>query len=108
MESHKNVHAEYVEGCFACHVRSISFSPSAQGSERAQAAVRTDKEWDRDHAAYRRMVKNGLQPPTLDGCAELETRASTQEEIERGHIYTSKKQMHEVEGAFRAAEELNA
>lgn len=61
--------------------------------------------WNKDHAAYRRLRRQGLQPKVLDGCAELENRAVDQFEIETGHIFTTAKERTEaLEGMQRARE----
>lgn len=44
------------------------------------------KRWERDHAAYRRLRKEGLRPRHIDGAAENETRAATRLELESGHM----------------------
>lgn len=44
------------------------------------------KRWERDHAAYRRLRKEGLRPRHIDGAAENETRASTRLELESGYM----------------------
>lgn len=48
--------------------------------------VHTDKRWDQDMPAYLRMRRNGIQPPRIDDCAALETRANDQFEVEMGKI----------------------
>ena len=70
------------------HVASIGFAPSAMPSRTGGAFalenVEREKRWTQDHAAYRRLVADGLQPQTLDGAAELERRASRPVEVEHG------------------------
>lgn len=88
MSIHRATHPEFVDGCFGCKIASINLAPSATPSRRGGAVAAEKnamgKGWARDHDAYRRLVKNGLQPKVLDGCAELESRASTAVEIEHG------------------------
>lgn len=55
-------------------------------------ATPRDKALDKDMAAYKRLRKNGLQPPTIDGCADLESKATSQEEINYGKILTKEQQ----------------
>lgn len=73
---------------YRTHLLSISVAPSATPSRGggATAAIKNETEagWAKDHAAYRRLVKNGLQPSVLDGAAEMEARASSAAEIEHG------------------------
>lgn len=80
-------------GCCASnrdHWLSVSVAPSATptraGGARAAGVNATERRWAKDHAAYRRLVADGVQPATLDGAAHLETRADTAIEIETGHL----------------------
>ena len=41
---------------------------------------------DRDMAAYKRLRSEGLHPPSIDGAADLETRAGNKWEVKAGHI----------------------
>lgn len=70
------------------HLLSIAVAPSAtpsrNGGRHALITNETEKEWARDHAAYRRMVKDGLQPAVLDGAAHMERHATSAAEIEHG------------------------
>ena len=45
-----------------------------------------EKQWDKDLPAYKRLRQGGHQPPSTDGCADLEARATTAFEIEAGEI----------------------
>lgn len=63
-----------------------------------------DTALDKDRAAYRRLRKNGLQPPHLTGSAELETRAETQMEIDSGSILNAEQRKQAQEGIARAEE----
>jgi putative FmdB family regulatory protein len=47
----------------------------------------TERRWDRDHAAYKRLVRDGCQPKALDGAADLEAKANSRLEIRRGRLY---------------------
>lgn len=70
------------------HVGSVSIAPSAtpsrNGGRHALITNETEKGWAEDHAAYRRMVKNGLQPAVLDGAAHMERHANHAAEVEHG------------------------
>ena len=44
----------------------------------------TESGWDRDMPAYKRLRREGHQPPSVDGCADLEARARSPFEIETG------------------------
>lgn len=99
-------HREFIEGCFQCKLASVSFAPSARGSEQAQSVNAKDRNWSKDHDAYRRLRKGGLQPGQIDGAAQLESRASTQREIEHGYLYKSDQERKQVEAAFDTARDL--
>ena len=63
-----------------------SARPTRSASARVIEINKTEKQWDKDIPAYVRMRKNGEQPPGIDGCADLEARASTRFEIETGKV----------------------
>lgn len=89
MVLHQRTHPTLdVPGCFGCRCAHVAVAPSAtpsrRGGDRAAELNAKERQWSTDHAAYRRLVSNGLQPKTLDGAADLERRASTSVEIEHG------------------------
>lgn len=45
----------------------------------------TERRWDKDMPAYKRLVEDGLQPPRIDGSAAIERNARNEIEVERGH-----------------------
>ena len=47
-----------------------------------------DRALAKDLDAYKRLRKEGLQPPSVDGSARLERQAVTRVEIETGVIHT--------------------
>lgn len=65
-------------------LRSVSVSKVATPSRGGRVPMLVDRErqWETDHAAYRRMRREGLQPKVLDGAAELEKRAETRLDVE--------------------------
>ena len=63
-----------------------STRPTAKGSARALQIDAVEKQWDKDLPAYKRLRQGGHQPPSTDGCADLEARATTAFEIEAGEI----------------------
>lgn len=67
--------------CFGCKLHSIQFGNVEAPTERI-----IEKRMDRDLPAYSRLRAQGLQPRTTKGCAELETRAHSQLEIEMGKL----------------------
>lgn len=48
--------------------------------------ARMEKQWSKDLPAYARLRSEGLQPKSVQNAYELETRATTQREIEIGRI----------------------
>ena len=68
-------------GCFKRKLRTIQFSNVEPPTERV-----IEKRMDRDLPAYARLRAQGLQPRTTRHCAELETRAQSQVEIEMGKL----------------------
>lgn len=75
-----------VPGCFGCKVAGLQVAPSAtpsrRGGARAAHVNATERQWDRDMAAYKRLRRNGVQPPGIDGCAVLEQQATDRVQIE--------------------------
>jgi hypothetical protein len=73
------------EDCFGCKIQTISIAASAMEtrSEAAQIERETTK-MHTDVAAYKRLRKDGVQPKSVKGAAELERRAGSRWEIETG------------------------
>lgn len=67
---------------------------------------KTEQQWHRDMPAYKRLRMNGLQPRSIDGCAELETRAHDRIEVEMGHVFPDRKDLAKAQEGMRLAEEL--
>lgn len=64
---------------------SILIAPSAMATRSDAAKIERDTEiMHRDVAAYRRMRKDGVQPKSVKGSAELEQRAGSRWEVETG------------------------
>lgn len=83
--THSQDHRTHVPGCYLCKLRSVSISPAAMPTRqdvRFQATDDLEKGWQKDIPAYKRLVKDGLQPQQVDGCAEAEMRADYKEQIE--------------------------
>lgn len=84
---HRGTHPNLdVEGCFGCRIASVAMAASAQPSRFPDAADKKQMVagWNKDHDAYRRLVKNGVQPKSLDGAHFLEQMANTKAEVEQG------------------------
>lgn len=65
-------------------LRSVGVAGSAMPT-RAVAANRiaaTEERWEKDIPAYKRLRRDGLQPKKIDGCADLESRASAPHQVE--------------------------
>lgn len=99
---HRRTHPETVEGCFACKLCSVSIAPSAMPSrsprshatgpqEHISRVLAREKRWDRDMPAYKRLVDDGVQPPQIDGSADLESRSTVRDQVETGHPEWSEK-----------------
>ena len=101
----REVHPEYVEGCFGCKVSNVVLNTGAASSDpNYQANEAREKRWNRDMPAYKRLRDQGYQPSHIDGSADLERDASTRFEIESGQIF--KGQEKNVTEAVQFVEDL--
>ncbi len=69
---------------FRDKLRSISFG-TVPGGTRSQAVARidqTERQWSQDIDAYRRLRKEGRQPPAIDGSATREKHAETAAQVD--------------------------
>ena len=74
--------------CFPCKIRTVSIAPSAlltQSPEAARAKSR-DPQLEKDREAYRALRRNGEQPKSVTGAAELQARANESFEVYTGGI----------------------
>ena len=46
----------------------------------------TERRWDKDMDAYKRLRNDGLQPRKIDGAAKVEARAKNEFQVESGHV----------------------
>lgn len=80
---------------FREHCLGVNFAPSATPSRRQGADVaagnKAEKQIPRDHAAYRRLRAEGLQPKSVRGVAQVEAGASDVREITEGKIMSPTK-----------------
>ena len=84
---HQETHPELnVEGCFACRIAGVAFASSAMPSRRNHAASvnATERRWEKDMDAYKRLRRDGLQPASVDGARNLEQKAEHRSQIETG------------------------
>jgi hypothetical protein len=73
------------DDCFGCRIQTVSFAASAMPTRSEAAKVERDTAvMHNDVAAYRRLRKDGVQPKSVKGSAELEKRAGSRWEIETG------------------------
>ena len=77
------LHPEYVEDCFGCKAASLQLSTGA-GNQTFSAKL--DSKLEKDRPAYRDLRRQGFQPPSVTGAAELAARATTPAEIQMGRI----------------------
>ena len=82
---HAEVHPDLnVEGCFGYKVSRVSFGSNSTTTRGGRVAEinQTERQWDKDMPAYKRLRREGLQPRSVDGAAELERRATTEAQVE--------------------------
>jgi putative FmdB family regulatory protein len=66
-----------------------SVTPSRSGGIDMEATKKAEVEKDRDMAAYKRLRKDGVQPPAINGSAKLEAKAENSYEVNSGHTFKS-------------------
>ena len=89
MIKHQETHPTLdVEGCFACRISSVSMDSSCTPNRRKDAARinQTEARWHKDMDAYKRLRKDGLQPKTIDGSANVEKKAEHAYQVETGFV----------------------
>jgi hypothetical protein len=92
MIKHQETHPTLdVPNCFACKISTVSVPSSVTptrraGAQHAKWVNDTENRWHKDMPAYNRLVEDGLQPPRIDGCAELEAKATSKQQIEAGCV----------------------
>lgn len=86
---HREVHPGLdVEGCFGCKVAGVRMgmnTTTTRGQEVAKIDS-TEKGWQKDMPAYKRLRQNGLQPKSIDGSAEIEKKAKHEWQVETGIV----------------------
>lgn len=105
---HRERHPVDVEGCFGCKVLYFSVSADAIPTRRPRAAEvnATERRWDVDMPAYKRMRRNGVQPRSIDGCAHLERHASDAIELEMGKVIPFRDLKQRITEGNEASKEL--
>lgn len=84
-ETHPNLD---VEGCFGCHIAHVrtGMNTTTTRGQRVAEVNKTEKQWNVDMPAYKRLRKEGLQPKSIDGSAEMEKKAKHEWQVETGII----------------------
>lgn len=100
---HRERHPEPVDDCWACKVASVQFNTSAG----AASVTQMEKRWDRDMPAYKRLRNEGLQPKSVDGAGDLETRANERFEIEMGHLFSTADDRKKAKDGMAMAKEMS-
>lgn len=91
-EAWQSIHDETIPRC-DCEgtVQKVLTPPRLYGVGDRGAFTRqtdaTERTWDRDRPAYKRLRANGMQPPHVDGAAKLETLADNDLEVNTGLRY---------------------
>jgi len=88
---HQETHPSLdVEGCFGCRVAGVRMgvnTTTTRGTRVAEINT-TERGWNKDMPAYKRLRKDGLQPKKIDGAAEVEKRAQEGWQVETGILPT--------------------
>ena len=82
---HAEVHPTLdVEGCFGCKVAGVRMGANTTTSRGARVGEinRTEKQWNADMPAYKRLRQQGLQPRSIDGASFAEKHADHRWQIE--------------------------
>jgi hypothetical protein len=86
---HRETHPDLnVEGCFGCRVANVRMGANTTTTRggKVDEINRTEKAWNRDMPAYKRLRQDGLQPKRIDGAAEVERKAKEAWQVETGII----------------------
>lgn len=105
---HRERHPVDVEGCFGCKAIHFSVSADATPTRRPRAAEvnATERRWEMDMPAYKRLRKNGVQPRSIDGAAVLERHATHEVEMDMGRVIPSKGLKDRIEEGNAISKEL--
>lgn len=86
---HRETHPSLdVEGCFGCRVANVRVGANSTTTRGGRVAEinQTERNWNKDLPAYKRLRQNGLQPKKIDGAAEIEKKATEAWQVERGTV----------------------
>lgn len=87
-ESEPHDHDEYVEGCFACKVKTLELSPGDAKSGFIDNGY-TQRKWDNELKAYRDARAQGIQPKSTK---LKDIQAAVDKSNKSGKAYDSSKQ----------------
>lgn len=76
-------HPDFIEDCFGCKAATLQLSTGAGNSS---FSAKLDSKLEKDRPAYKELRKQGFQPPSVTGAADLAARATTPAEIQMGRI----------------------
>lgn len=79
----RQVHPEYVEGCFMCKVSNVSLQTGDANTQLAMPITKTEKEL----SLYREARKQGIQP---DSTKTKDIQKAIEVSNKTGHAYGSK------------------
>lgn len=86
---HAEVHPSLdVEGCFGCKVAGVRIGTNTTTTrgQRVADINQTERNWNKDMPAYKRLRADGLQPQRIDGAAEVEKKAKESWQVETGIV----------------------
>jgi len=84
---HQQTHPSLdVEGCFACRVSGVRMGMNTTTTRgmAVDGINKTERSWQKDMPAYKRLRENGLQPKSIDGAANVEKKAEHSWQVETG------------------------
>lgn len=81
----------HVHECGGKVVQVVSPPRSVGVGDASSAWAASDREFDRDAAAYKRLRADGLQPKSVGGSAILEAGAETRNEVENKRVVPDRK-----------------
>jgi len=75
---------QHGDSCFGCRVQTVNIGASCTPTRSGKALeyTATEKQWDKDFAAYKTLRGQGYQPKSSTGAHELAQRATTRDQIE--------------------------
>jgi hypothetical protein len=82
---HAEVHPSLdVEGCFGCKVSGVRMGMNTTTTRGAAVSeiANTERRWNADMPAYKRLRQQGLQPRSVDGAAFVEKHAEHRWQVE--------------------------